>query len=398
MDERRYYGLDALRGTMMMLGIALHAAMFYLVNPPTPVPTDPNTSIVFDHLFYFIHSFRMQAFFFLAGFFTALLVMKRGLQATYRDRFKRIFVPMIVASVTILPVTGLLMADFFVSARFGTHQLIPNVGHLKVLIQELTANGVQVGEPTLGHLWFLEYLCIFYLLIPLCRAIVKWSLPVEDRIRRWLDSPYVLGPMSLLTSALLWPFAGGVLVLENTLLVPHLPSLVYFGSFFVLGYVAHHYRDCLNMLARNVFVWATIALVLFPVARVASLLDAGGDGNIYRHVFAALANGTCTWILIALFVGTALRLFDRDSPWVQYLSQAAYWVFLVHLPLVAFAGWWLIQFDIPAVVKFLLNSGFATFVAFWTFQQWVQRSWISAFLHGRRLDLQWPWQVKSSAV
>ena len=51
MDDRRYYGLDALRGTMMMLGIALHAAMFYLVDPPTPVPTDPNTSVVFDHLF-----------------------------------------------------------------------------------------------------------------------------------------------------------------------------------------------------------------------------------------------------------------------------------------------------------------------------------------------------------
>ena len=134
--------------------------------------------------------------------------------------------------------------------------------------------------------------------------------------------------MSLLTSALLWPFAGGVLVLENTLLVPHFPSLVYFGSFFVFGYMAHHYRDCLNMLARNVFVWATFALVLFPVARVTSLLDAGG-GDIYRHVFAVLANGTCTWILIAMFVGTALRFFDRDSPWIQYLSQAAYWVFLV---------------------------------------------------------------------
>ena len=27
MDDRRYFGLDALRGGMMMLGIVLHAAM-----------------------------------------------------------------------------------------------------------------------------------------------------------------------------------------------------------------------------------------------------------------------------------------------------------------------------------------------------------------------------------
>ena len=36
MDERRYFGLDALRGGMMMLGIVLHGAMLYLTAlPPT---------------------------------------------------------------------------------------------------------------------------------------------------------------------------------------------------------------------------------------------------------------------------------------------------------------------------------------------------------------------------
>ena len=32
MDERRFYGLDALRGGMMMLGIVLHGAGFYLAS------------------------------------------------------------------------------------------------------------------------------------------------------------------------------------------------------------------------------------------------------------------------------------------------------------------------------------------------------------------------------
>src|SRR5262249_8443076 len=55
-EERRYYGLDALRGVMMMLGIALHAATFYLsAPPPTLAPiTDRDGSSVFDALFYFI--------------------------------------------------------------------------------------------------------------------------------------------------------------------------------------------------------------------------------------------------------------------------------------------------------------------------------------------------------
>ena len=71
MDERRYYGLDALRGGMMLLGIVLHGSMFYLTTPPPsiPIPTDRNNAQVFDLIFEFIHSFRMPTFFVVAGFF-----------------------------------------------------------------------------------------------------------------------------------------------------------------------------------------------------------------------------------------------------------------------------------------------------------------------------------------
>ncbi len=130
MDERRYYGLDALRGGMMMLGVVLHTAMFYLVDPPKGMLTDHNTAYVFDISFYFIHSFRMQAFFVLAGFFTALLVAKRGVRGTYADRARRILAPMVAASLTVLPIAALFMADLALSVRFGTHQLIPDLGAL----------------------------------------------------------------------------------------------------------------------------------------------------------------------------------------------------------------------------------------------------------------------------
>jgi len=327
-----------------------------------------------------------------------LLVAKRGIRATYKDRAYRILAPLLVGSVTILPLTGLFMVDFALSARFGTHQLVPDIDALKILGRELVAKGVPVGEPSLGHLWFLEYLCFFYLLIPLGRLLVRRSLRFEDHINRWLESPYPIVTFSLLAAAMLWPFHGGVLVLENTSLIPHAPSLIYFGWFFLLGFVIHHYRGFLQVLARNFAIWVVLGAVMFPLARVATTLDMSAQGDeVVVHLVAVLANGACTWILIYLFVGGAMRFFDRDSPWIQYVSQSAYWVFLVHLPLVALAGWWLIQFDMPAALKFLLNSGFTTIVALWTFHYWVQNTWISDFLHGRRFDLQWPWQAKSLA-
>ena len=101
MDNHRYYGLDALRGGMMALGILLHGAVFYLSAPvpAMPIPTDRNNSYGFDLLFHFIHSFRMPAFFVLAGFFAALLVGRRGLKDAARNRAARVLAPLLVAVI-----------------------------------------------------------------------------------------------------------------------------------------------------------------------------------------------------------------------------------------------------------------------------------------------------------
>ena len=400
MDDRRYFGLDALRGGMMMLGIVLHAAWLYLAAPPPtmPMPIEHNNAVVFDVIFAFIHSFRMPTFFVLAGFFTALLIEKRGLWGTYKNRASRVLAPLAAGIVTILPVTGLLMLDFMLRVRFGTHDLIPDRGALNALREELAAKGVPTGQPMLGHLWFLYYLCFFYLLIPLCRFLVKHSLKFEDRLKRWLVSPFLLVAFALYTAGTLWPFHGGQVHEGFIYFKPHLPSLAYYGSFFVLGYIFHHYRDFLQALAQRVLFWAVLAVILFPLALYASHLDNSARGaSVALHLGAVLANGLCTWVLIYLFLGGALRFFDRNSPWIVYVSQSSYWVFLVHLPLVYFAGWWLLQFNFPAALKFLLICTFTSVAAFLTFHHWVQKTWISDFLHGRRFDLNWPWMESGLA-
>ena len=400
MDERRYFGLDALRGGMMMLGIVLHAAMFYLAAPPPtmPIPMDRNNAYVFDIVFAFIHNFRMPTFFLLSGFFTALLVEKRGVLGTYKNRASRILAPLAAGIVTVLPLTGLLMIDFLLSARFGTHDLIPNLRDLEQLGREIAAktawlDGPSVGEPALAHLWFLYYLCFFYLLIPLCRFLVTLSLGVEERIQRFLVSRFALIVFALYTALTLWPFHGAQVMEGFMFFKPHVPSLVYYGSFFVLGYCFQHYRQILHALADNVPLWFGLAAILFPLALYASELDHAVRGaSVERHLVAVLLNALCTWVLIYLFIGSAMRFFDRKSRWIDYVSQSSYWVFLVHMPLVCLAGWWLVQFDFPSPLKFLLVCGFTTVAAFLSFHYWVQKTWLSSFLHGRRFDLDWPWR------
>ena len=190
-DNRRYYSLDALRGIMMMLGVVIHGSAWYMSEPLYGSSADPSTSYLFDIVVLFIHSFRMQLFFILAGFFTSLLVEKRGLRGTYSNRAKRILGPLLISIITILPFALLFMMAILTSARFDTHQIFPTKEQFEIMTGEMAAVGIR-NEFMIAHLWFLYYLLYFYLTIPLCMIIVKACRPVHSRIDRWLANPAIL--------------------------------------------------------------------------------------------------------------------------------------------------------------------------------------------------------------
>jgi glucans biosynthesis protein C len=392
-DDRRYYGLDALRGGMMLLGIVLHAAALYLVSPPphAPVVTDPNKSLLMDGIFDLIHTFRMPCFFVLAGFFTALLVEKRGVAGALRNRVARIAMPFLAGFFTILPLSLLFLVDFALSVRYGLHDLLPAREDLVRLRADSQAAGMPQGIPML-HLWFLLYLCYFCLLIPFCRMLARWSLPYEARVLRFLGSPSALPLFALVTAATLWPYPGGYVFGEFIFLGLSPPAFAYYGFFFVLGYLYHHYRAATARLAGYVGWCAALSAVLFPLAVYLSHLDYANAGAAGIHGTTVVVQALCTWTLIWLLVGIALRWFDRPTAWALYASQSAYWVYLLHLPVIGWMGWLLVPVDIHAVGKFTIVAVVTTVVCFGTYHYWVQDSWLGAFLNGKRFKLDWPWR------
>ena len=401
-DGRRYHGLDALRGSMMLLGIVLHSGEFYLSAPPPQLaglPMDRNTSYLFDLLFHFIHSFRMPLFFVLAGFFAALLVEKRGMWGTYKDRTARIFLPMLAGAVTIVPLAALFALDFLVASRFGVMELIPDRSKLHIIGQELKAQGFPVDQPSILHLWFLLYLCYFYLLMPGCRWLAHASLRASGGIVAFLSSPLALVFLGLFTAATLFPFRGGQVHEGFLFLKPHVPSIVYYGSFFVFGYLLHAHRGALHGIMRLAPACTIVSAVVFPLSLwLSNLENYSADGAARFHLAAVVTHGVCTWALIYAFTGWMLRLFDRPSPWILYISQSAYWVYLIHLVFTAMVGWLLSALDLPAIVKFAIVLSVTTLGCFTTYHYFVQRTWVSRFLHGKRFDLDWPWRAEREKV
>lgn len=392
MDERRYYGLDALRGVAMLLGLVLHAAMFYIVMPSEVVPLkDPRTSPVFDVVILFIHSFRMPLFFVLSGFFTALLVQRYGVKRAYWNRVQRVLVPFLLGLVTLLPLTGWMMFSFGVSVDLGTKVLWTpqDPAHLEWAGRFLK----KIGKSGPGHLWFLYYLMMLYLLIPLCASLRRlisrrgWTSSAgRMAASSWL--PVALAVPTMLT---LWPYKGGV-VEGFQFFEPHVPSLIYYGLFFVVGYLLHDFKGFMTASQRYVGAYALAALPLFVASMAPTHLDYDQRGtNLSLHLLAVVLNALVTWLLIYVFIGLFQRHFDRDSPWVAYISQSSYWVYLVHLPIVSFAAWYLVDLHAPAIVKFVLAGVFTALVAFSSYHYLARRTWVSVLLNGRRFSLRWPW-------
>ncbi len=96
--------LDALRAVAMLLGIVLHAALSFF--PSFWVVTDRQQNPGFGIVFSAIHGFRMPIFFDMSGFFSAMLLQRRGRWSLVKHRFFRVFLPLLLGMVTIVPATN----------------------------------------------------------------------------------------------------------------------------------------------------------------------------------------------------------------------------------------------------------------------------------------------------
>ena len=136
--------------------------------------------------------------------------------------------------------------------------------------------------------------------------------------------------------------------------------LAYYGSFFVIGYLLHNHRAILETFKTHVWWYVALSSLFFPLAvwatsaefAVLVMSDAPLLATVSNEVHgpAVLVNAILTWLLIYAFMGLFLRLLDYDSPWIRYMSNASYWVYLLHMPVITAGAWLLLHVPMAAEV------------------------------------------------
>lgn len=405
--HERLHALDALRAFAMMLGVWLHAAMPYTEGlPPFFWATmEERKSSLISISVMLIHSWRMEVFFLLSGLFTAMLVVRRGVGATARHRFKRIVLPLVLALLLIQPICAALWGLGY-SVQWGT----PASTSITTMLK--SSWGISVGNVPgefgrLWHLWFLYVLVYFIgagllmhkLTAPLVRTKAALSAAAGWCTASWFGVFLLALPTALMLMINNEP--NGPSPMSG--LRPVLSTLLYYALPFFFGWFLFASRNAIGTLASRCWWPLVIALsVAFPahlyaMTRIYRPENFGENGELDSGLLllACASRGLLTagasLGLIGIFTKLLSNPKGRIACWIRFGSDSAYWVYLVHLPLVVAISIAMLKVRWIPELEMLLIVLVSMIMLLVSYRYIVRYSPIGTLLNGKR-ERAIPWR------
>lgn len=337
----RFHYMDNLRALAMLSGVLFHAALAYSPLAHAFIPTaDRGQSIAVDLGIWFLHLFRMPLFFVVAGFFAAMLVAKRGLGGMFRNRLRRIALPFLIFCPLV-----------YAALKYTTLQAaatVQNPSPLLAIIRQLSqTSGLPEQLPGTGHLWFLYYLMFFYVLV---WSAKNFELEKLGKLVRGLSPAWLLGLLPLLLVPALASVSAPHPAPES--LFPQFWAFSVYGPFFAFGYLLHGHEAMIERLR-------TIA----PWLLAASLMLYGAFWFLSKRHSPSAADPSASWLIASLeaYISVWMTvvclvagrfLLNRGNAVLRYLSDASYWSYIVHLPILFAIQYWLLDVESPWGIKF----------------------------------------------
>jgi Acyltransferase family/Ankyrin repeats (3 copies) len=243
------------------------------------------------------------------------------------------------------------------------------------------------------HLWFLWFLCWlvagFSLVVLLLRCLPR--LPVPSML---IASPLCLlwlVPLTMLTQSSM--HQGGSMpgfgpdLSAGILPIPHV--LAHHAIFFGFGAVLYTRLGAAARLGRGWWIQLPLALLLLPLALALALHTPWGRGLLESaatlRLLATLGQSLYVWLMIFGLIGLCQAVLSRERPWIRYVSDSSYWLYIVHLPLIMIGQILLRDAELPAIVKLAINVGVSTAVLLLSYHFLVRYTWIGRLLNGPRI-------------
>ncbi|MDE2838932.1 MAG: acyltransferase family protein [Chloroflexota bacterium] len=241
-----------------------------------------------------------------------------------------------------------------------------------------------------SHLWFLWYL----VWLVGAFALIVWVASRLGLSLSWLPDRLVVTPALYLwavpvTMATQY-FMGvegnyaefGADTFTGLLPAPHV--LVYYAVFFAFGAVYFSRNEGGARIGRWWQATLPLALVVLLAGLVLTFPEDGGtaeDGARWGSLFFQAA---FAWMMALGLMGLFRSVLGAGNARVRYLSDASYWLYLMHLPLIIALQGLSFEWALPAVVKLVLLIAVTTVVLLVVYEWGVRYTPVGTLLNGRR--------------
>ncbi|NIJ53783.1 acyltransferase family protein [Dyadobacter arcticus] len=382
--------VDYLRSALTVLVVAHHSSLAYTTFASfdkiayirsTHAIVDDKRWVGLDIFENFNDVFFMSLMFLIGGLFLSSSIKKKGAWTFVRERFFRLFLPFILGG------TFLMLIAYFPSYYVAKGSA--DIG--KYVNDFFNVEMWPVGPP-----WFIWVLFLFNVLFALLYLIFPKIAGNTSRFFSWFQTrPWLfVGFIFLITWVLYVPMSFAIGTDQWTGFGPFdfqvNRILLYFGYFLLGTWIGSAgFNENLFSLTSEIInkwaLWVTLALVTYIVLTLIppSLTQMVKDDKLSEVVgytiYFSIYTASCTFSGIA-FITAFRKLAQTPMSWWDSLAANAYLIYLVHYVFVTWTQFLLLDYDLPAFLKFLITF-IVALVLSWIVSSVLRKvSWINKYL------------------
>jgi len=346
--ERLHY-VDGLRVFAFALLIAYHSSVAFFPDMKWLISSAEGSqtlSLVMKHP----RAWRLALLFFVSGMGTWFVFRSASGFDFLRERFLRLFVPLIFAMCVIV-VPQVWYERRWEDGYDGTLLTF-------WLTRYFTEGRYPEGNFTWAHMWFVGYLVVMcFVCYPVFRLLGHPAMrPVGDWFERQAKSPaiYLFFLLPLALNLALSPFFPR----QTNALVNDGAWFATWASWFGLGFlIAKHHAAVIGAIVARRHVSAALSVAVAVLLYVYSWTEAGGfsigDYDRMTPLFKTLLF-VLAWSTILALVGYAALHFNRGSKALAWLNRKIFPLYIVHQTVIVAALYYILPMDMGVLAKFAL--------------------------------------------
>lgn len=318
-----------------------------------------------------ISPWRLALLFFISGVASRLLLDKLAPGRFAIDRFKRLFVVLLLGIWVINPIQ--------VYVELLDKGLI-ETGYFRFWLESYARGEEFPGRslPTWDHLWFLLYLLIYALGLALAFKLVKRVRVAEPPLALLMAAPFI---WLCLTNVLIQEFRPVTMALVDDW-ANHLRWAGIFGS----GVLCARSSRFWEFIRRHRRLFLTLG-VFGLAAQIGNGIywRSGKADPFWDGIVFGIIEGVYGWTVVLTLIGYTSATFDQRSPTLTYLTDAILPIYVVHQPIMLVAAYLIFPWSLPVFVEALLLVLITASGSLAAYEVLVRRWTIARFLFGLKI-------------